>query len=70
MEQRVGSCDGQEGRLEACAPFLDIVDDWRSFLSDPAADGVGKTLQHLERTGRPLGDDNFLTKMEGLLNCG
>ena len=24
--------------------------------------------QHHERTGRPLGDENFLTMLEGLLN--
>ena len=48
--------------------MLEIVGDWRAFLSDPAADGAGKTLEHHERTGRPLGDENFLTRLERLLN--
>ena len=60
--------DGQDDVLAKAASLLDIVDDWRAFLSDPAADGMGQTLQHHERTGRPLGDENFLTKLEGLLN--
>ncbi|MCK4341487.1 MAG: transposase [Phycisphaerae bacterium] len=59
---------GQDDVLVKVASMLDIVDDWRSFLSDPAAEGVGKTFQHHERTGRPLGEENFLTKLEGLLN--
>ena len=54
--------------LVRAAPLLHIVDDWRAFLSDPAADGMGQTLQHHERTGRPLVEENLLTKLEGLLN--
>ncbi|MBU0638071.1 MAG: hypothetical protein KKB50_04340 [Planctomycetes bacterium] len=30
--------------------------------------GIGETLQRHERTGRPLGDDSFLTKLRDLLN--
>ncbi len=60
--------DGQDDVLVKAASLLGIVDDWRAFLSDPAADGLGQTLQHHERTGRPLGDENFLTKLEGLLS--
>jgi len=49
-------------------PLLEIVGDRRAFLSDPVADGTRKTLQLRERTGRPLGDERFLTKLEGLLD--
>ena len=59
---------GHDDVLVKAASLRDIVDDWRAFLSDPPADGIGKTLQHHERTGRPLGDEGFLTKLEGLLN--
>ena len=31
-------------------------------------DTTGRTLRHHERTGHPLGDENFLTNLEGLLN--
>ena len=41
---------------------------WLGFLSDPDADGTGQKLQLHKRTGRPLGDEGFLTKLEGLLN--
>ena len=50
---------GQDDVLVKAASLLGIVDDWRAFLSDPAADGMGQTLQHHERTGRPLGDEDF-----------
>ncbi len=50
------------------APLLEIVDNWRAFLSDPPADGMAHKLQHHERTGRPLGDENCLTKLEDLLH--
>ena len=54
--------------LVKSAPLLEIVGDWRVFLSQPAADETGRKLRHHERTGRPLGDENFLTNLEGLLN--
>ena len=59
---------GQDDVLVQATPLLEIVGDWRAFLSDPAADETGPKLQHHERTGRPLGDENFLTKLERLLN--
>ncbi len=31
-------------------------------------DETGRKLRHHERTGRPLGDANFLTNLQGLLN--
>ena len=59
----------RDDALVKTAPLLDVVGDWRAFLSDPAAaDGMGQTLQHHERTGRPLGDESFLAKLEGLLH--
>ncbi len=59
---------GKNGALVKACPLLEIVSDWRAFLSDPAADGMRKPLQHHERTGRPLGVQGLLTKPEGLLN--
>ena len=54
--------------LVKSAPLLESVDDWRVFLSDPPADGMGQKLQHHEPTVRPMGDENILTMLEGLLD--
>ena len=59
---------GRDDVLVKAAPLLDIVGDWRALLSEPAAGGTKQKLQHHERTGRPLGNGDFLTKLEGLLN--
>jgi putative transposase len=54
--------------LVKAVPPLEIEGDRRTFLSEPTAEGTGQKLQHHERTGRPLGDERFLAKLEGLLN--
>ena len=59
---------GELPRTLTAAPLLEIVGDWRAFLSVTDADGVARTLQHHERTGRPPGDQHFLTKLEALLH--
>ena len=50
------------------APLWATVGNWRKFLSQHAAEETGPKLRHHERTGRPLGDERFLTKLERLLN--
>ena len=42
----------------------DIVSDWKEFLGlEPSNEDI-KTLQRHERTGRPLGDESFITSLE------
>lgn len=50
------------------APMLEIVGDWRKFLAEPEAEDTRYVFRRHERTGRPLGDDRFVTKPEGMLN--
>ena len=59
---------GRDDLLAKAAPLLEIVGDWRRFLSAPIAEGTGQKLQRHERTGRPLGDKSFLARLESLLN--
>jgi putative transposase len=59
---------GRNDVLVKSAPLLEIVGDWRAFLSQPPADETLGKLRHHERTGRPLGDDDFLANLERLLN--
>ena len=54
--------------MRKAAPLLEIVGDWRTFLSEPTAEVTGQKLQRHERTGRPLGGESFLAKLAGLLN--
>jgi len=59
---------GCDDRLVKVEPLLSLVPDWEEFLSSNASEkDAGKIRMH-ERTGRPLGDDTFLEKLEILLN--
>ena len=59
---------GRDDLLVKAAPLLEIVGDWRTFLSEPTAEVTGQKLQRHERTGRPQGGESFLAKLAGQLN--
>jgi len=44
-------------------PLLDLISDWEGFLRLSTAEELKVQKLH-ERTGRPLGNDQFLEKME------
>jgi putative transposase len=59
---------GRDDRLLKRRPLLDLVDDWAGFLSiDQAEEEVLALRRHL-RTGRPLGGEGFILKLETSLN--
>ena len=45
----------------------EVIENWKDFLSIPASDDDIKLFQLHERTGRPLGDNAFIEKLESLL---
>jgi len=45
-------------------PLLDLVDDWKVFLSLLTSEKDKNHLLQHERTGRPLGSDSFIEKLE------
>ena len=45
-------------------PLLSLVGPWRRFLSQSQEGETIERLQMHERTGRPLGNDSFLAKLE------
>lgn len=49
-------------------PLLEIVSDWRGFLSLYAESPRDEEIRKRTRTGRPLGDDLFLCQLEEVLN--
>lgn len=58
---------GYDDELVCVEPMLEIVNDWRSFIQE---DIYGEEMEHFrlhERTGRPLGDDAFLERLEKLV---
>ncbi len=58
---------GVDDHLVQVAPLRDIVQDWRGFLLSPISDKDSDTLRKHERTGRPLGNERFVDKLEATL---
>ncbi len=55
---------GRDDVLVTVAPLLELVENWVVFLSEATSDTAAEALRRHERTGRPLGDDGFLKKLE------
>lgn len=58
---------GQDDDLVTVKPLLRIVDDWRKFLSNPSTEEENALIRRHEQTGRPLGSDKFLHRLENKL---
>ena len=55
---------GQDDRLVKVAPLLKLVHDWRAFLASGLTAEKMQLLRQHERTGRPLGAEAFMERME------
>ncbi|MDT8422884.1 MAG: transposase [Desulfuromonadales bacterium] len=55
--------DGEDDGLVKVAPLLEMVGDWKKFLTLPSAEELNSIHRH-ERTGRPLGSGPFLVTVE------
>jgi putative transposase len=55
---------GEDDALVRVKPLLDLVPDWKNFLHEGIGENDIKCIRQHERTGRPLGDDRFITKIE------
>ena len=58
---------GRDDSLVKVAPLLAMVHDWQAFLDSPRPEGEVEELRKHTRTGRPLGDEAFLDRLEGLV---
>ena len=58
---------GRDDGVIEQSPVLAQVGDWRRFLSSGLGDEEAEALRRHERTGRPLGSDEFLQHLERLL---
>lgn len=59
---------GKDDALVYVEPLLELVGDWGEFLSRPVEAQSVAMLQAHERTGRPLGSDGFVAKLERRLH--
>ncbi|MBF0632720.1 MAG: transposase [Magnetococcales bacterium] len=55
---------GQDDRLVKTKPMLELIPDWSLFLANRLDDETMETLRRHEQTGRPLGSELFLDKLE------
>jgi len=58
----------RDDSLAKVAPLLDRVDDWHSFLESAIPPETGDELRKHESTGRPLGGDQFIERLERALD--
>ena len=58
---------GRDDRLVKVGPLLDIAGDWATFLAGGLGEAECAALRQHERTGRPLGDERFIKRLETTL---
>ena len=58
---------GVDEALVKVAPLLGLVNDWRSLLQSGMTDHEAVLIRRHERTGRPLGEAGFVSRLESRL---
>ena len=58
---------GQDDGLVSVAPLLQMMPDWPALLNSGLDESEGVTLRRHERTGRPLGDESFVKRLEQIV---
>ena len=59
--------NGRDDRLVEVLPLIEMVGDWRGFLIEAESERRAEDIRCHERTGRPLGEEGFMAKIEGVL---
>ncbi len=57
----------RDDRLVRVAPLLAMIGDWNAFLKSAAPEEELRDLRQHVRTGRPLGDEAFLGRLEEIV---
>lgn len=57
---------GNDDALVSTMPMMKRMPNWREFLQSPVSESTLDMLHEHSRTGRPLGDDYFVEKLEQL----
>jgi putative transposase len=58
---------GQDDRVAKVAPLLGMVADWNAFLDSAVPEEELTELRRHVRTGRPLGDETFVGRLEEMV---
>lgn len=58
---------GVDDQLVKVAPLLEIAGDWKLFLEAATDEEIAKIRRH-ERSGRPLGKESFVDRLESKLD--
>jgi putative transposase len=59
---------GRDDGLVSVAPLLECFGDWTEFLAGGLSDNEAGLLRRHSRNGRPLGSDEFVSRLESLLD--
>jgi len=57
---------GKDDKLVKVEPLLKIVSDWKNFIREPVSEFEMESIRKHERSGRPLGDDLFVDRLESV----
>ncbi len=55
---------GRDDELVKVKPLLELVGNWRDFLLSGVTEEEIESIRRHENTGRPLGSDRFVRKLE------
>ena len=58
---------GDDDILVKAQPMLSMVGDWKAYLAEPEHEGEYEDFKATEKSGRPLGAESFVEKLEVLL---
>ena len=58
---------GADDGLVRVKPLLDLVPNWRAVIAQDVPEETVRELRQHETTGRPLGADRFLTRLERIV---
>jgi putative transposase len=58
---------GKDDGVVQVRPLLEMAGDWQSFLKEQVTQGELARFRGHERTGRPLGDERFVKRLEKML---
>ncbi len=60
--------EGRDDILVKVAPLSAIVNSWQDLLQTDVTEDEKKSIRNHERTGRPMGSDHFLKRIEKITN--